>query len=590
MRSNSRKIFGLFLGLSGIVLLAPAILISNSGLEQLLVSDPTRSLSWGTTLFRVLLGLHATLLLAAALMVSRRDKNTSKEIPVQVSSERISRNSWLFLGLLSIVAFVLRVWRLDTDLWFDELLTLLNFVRLPWGDILTSLPDQNNHILFSLLAKLSVVVFHESAWAVRLPSVVFGVLSLWPLYLLGRRIIGNREALLACALATFSYHHVWFSQNARGYMALLFFSLLATWLWLEALERDAKAWWFAYAVAVTLGILSHLTMAFVVAAHIVVYTAGYLLPWRTRTTQSREADSWNPFFAWALAGTMTLQLYALALPEFLRIGLHEVSLESEWTSPMWVVRETLRSLQIGFPSAVLLLCGAAMFLGGWINLWRRKWQTALLLVLPGILAGSVMLALGHNLWPRFFFFCLGFALLIAIHGAMLLPRVIARFLLPANLEMAWGRAAGLALAGLMIVVSAATLPRNYLYPKQDYSGARDYVETNREATDAVVAVGLAGVAYERYFAPRWSVAQTREELQLLRRDHQHIWLVYTLPVEVKTYRPEVWQEIQSGFEVVKVFPGTLGGGEVYVCRQLPGKELVSESGRQALITKTSATW
>jgi len=71
------------------------------------------------------------------------------------------------------------------------------------------------------------------------------------------------------------------------------------------------------------------------------------------------------------------------------------------------------------------------------------------------------------------------------------------------------------------------------------------------------------VAYGRYFAPHWSVAQTSEELVEVRRNPSRLWLVYTLPIEVKAYHPDIWQVIQKDFEVVKVFPGTLGGGRVF---------------------------
>jgi len=44
------------------------------------------------------------------------------------------------------------------------------------------------------------------------------------------------------------------------------------------------------------------------------------------------------------------------------------------------------------------------------------------------------------------------------------------------------------------------------------------------------------------------------------------WLVYTLPTQLKTFRADVWRIVEDEFSVVKVFPGTLGGGQVYVCR------------------------
>ena len=183
-----------------------------------------------------------------------------------------------------------------------------------------------------------------------------------------------------------------------------------------------------------------------------------------------------------------------------------------------------------------------------------------------------MLALGHNLWPRFFFFAMGFALLIVVHGAMVFPTLITQSFTSLPFARRLSATAGLATACLMIVASAVTVPRNYAHPKQDYSGARDFVESQRGPNDVVVAVGLAGVAYRSYFAPTWSVAQTEAELDAVRQGRKNVWLIYTLPVEVKAYRQDVWQTIQSDFAIVKVFPGTLGGGEIVVCRQLPMAE------------------
>jgi mannosyltransferase len=540
----------------GLLLLTAGALVSNKNFTAALVADQAHSLEWGPTLFRALLVFHGLVIVAAVLWFRAKGS-----IPIAVPRSTTSQVTWLLLMLLSVAAIILRLWRLNTDLWFDELLSLLNFVRQPVGEILTRLPDQNNHILFSLLSHESVRLFGESPWAVRLPSVVFGGLSIWALFLLGRRLLGEREALLASALTTFSYHHIWFSQNARGYMALLFFALLAMWLWFEALERNSWKWWLAYSLAVTGGMLSHMTMAFVVAAQFVVYAFTVSRTLRT----ANWSKTLLPLMGFLLSVTLTLQFYALALPEFLHSGLHEVSLESEWTNPWWVIAETIRGLKFGF-SGIAILAGGGLMLGaGWISMMRRHWQSAVLMVLPAFLAGGSMILLGHNLWPRFFFFCMGYMLLVAIQGAMTLPQLVLGQL---KLERL-GVPAGVALALLMVLVSAATVPRNYSHPKQDYSGARDFVESQRGPNDSVVAVGLAGVAYPRYYAPGWSSAQTAEELEQVRQSTGQTWLVYTLPVEVKAYRPAVWERIQTDFEVVKVFPGTLGGGEVVVCKQRP---------------------
>src|SRR4030095_418298 len=225
-------------------------------------------------------------------------------------------SSWAILILLGIAGLGLRLWHLESDLWHDEVGMLLNYVRPPLGEIVTSFSNQNQHMLYSVLGRLSVDLFGETAWAIRLPAVLFGVASLWALFLLGRRVLGTDQALLASALMTFSYHHIWFSQNARGYTGLLLFVLLATWLWLEALSRGGQEWWLFYVVAAVLGLVIHMTMAFVLAAHALLYLV--LLVRTKRGLPNLEAQAgWKPLITWLLIGSVTLQLYALSLPEFL---------------------------------------------------------------------------------------------------------------------------------------------------------------------------------------------------------------------------------------------------------------------------------
>jgi len=58
--------------LCGVLLLAAAALVSNESIERGLVSDPARSLSWGTTLFRILLAGHGLALLVIAKLPINR--------------------------------------------------------------------------------------------------------------------------------------------------------------------------------------------------------------------------------------------------------------------------------------------------------------------------------------------------------------------------------------------------------------------------------------------------------------------------------------------------------------------------------------
>lgn len=556
----------------GTLLLLAAALVSDADYHRALLTDTSRSLSWGPTLFRVLLAIHGLALVFAGLVWRKNAASTGSE-PAQ--RQKTDKTDYIILVVLTVVALGLRLFRLNTDLWFDEILMVLDFIRHPLGEVLTSFPSKNQHLLYSILAHTSVQWFGESAWAVRLPSVIFGTASVWALYLFGRHVFDRRVALFGSALLTLSYHHIWFSQNARGYMGLMLFTTLATWLWLEAWERGF-GWWVAYAVVTAIGAWVHMTMIFVVAAHGLLYLVWLALPklfgGRRRLAGKQR---WYPFIAWALCGTLTLQVYALALPEFFKTGIHEVSEPSEWVSLWWLVTESVRNLQFGFSAFVVLLAGGiTVCIGAW-GLLRRDLMALGSMILPPVFAGVTTLLWSHNFWPRLFFFAMGFGLLIAVNGAMQLPQLL-RWFIPAERVSDRSLAtAGATLAVLMIAASTLTIPRCYALPKQNYTGARDFVEGNRHNGDAVVAVGLAGVAYGKYFAPEWAEAQTETELDAVRQGRSNVWLVYTIPIQVKAYRPDVWKVIEKDFEVVKVFPGTLGGGEVFVCKQKSKTELAS---------------
>src|SRR5688500_12733994 len=88
-----------------------------------------------------------------------------------------------------VVAFAatLRIALLSQSLWYDEISTILNYVRPPWEQIVAGTYSPNNHVLFTLLAKFCDEVTGRQilAFAARFPSVVAGSLVglclAWPL-------------------------------------------------------------------------------------------------------------------------------------------------------------------------------------------------------------------------------------------------------------------------------------------------------------------------------------------------------------------------------------------------------------------------
>lgn len=135
-----------------------------------------------------------------------RDSSSREELtlwPVSVNScaEPVS---WALLFGFAAVAAILRLVALNQQLWFDEIMTLLDSARDPILRIVTHYGGQNQHMLYSVLAHSSIRVFGEQPWALRLPAVFFGVAGIPALYFFGRLVTTDREALFAAALITTS--------------------------------------------------------------------------------------------------------------------------------------------------------------------------------------------------------------------------------------------------------------------------------------------------------------------------------------------------------------------------------------------------
>jgi hypothetical protein len=167
----------------------------------------------------------------------RRHEFRAADLPMtQRPQLRKTIGSPLIVLLLAFAAF-LRFYKLDSQLWLDEVVTLVNSYREPFWKILTKFPGHFPHPLYERLAHGSLALFGESAFAIRLPAALFGVAGIFMFYKLSRRFSGESEALFGTALLTFSYHHIYFSQDARGYTLYLFLALTATDRFLDVLQK-----------------------------------------------------------------------------------------------------------------------------------------------------------------------------------------------------------------------------------------------------------------------------------------------------------------------------------------------------------------
>ena len=94
--------------------------------------------------------------------------------------------------------------------------------------------------------------------------------------------------------------------------------------------------------------------------------------------------------------------------------------------------------------------------------------------------------------------------------------------------------------------------------------------TAKGPADEVAAVGLAAVTYRLYYAPWLRFPQTPEELRSLEDGGRRVWVLLTLPRDMRLRFPALTRVIETDFEPVARFRGTLGDGDVYLVRSRGG--------------------
>lgn len=474
---------------------------------------------------------------------------------------------YLWLGAILVLATLLRVIGLDAPLWFDEIVTVNSYVRGPWGDILQGY-SMNNHYLFTLQSKLSIALFGPETWAYRVPALLFGVGTVGAIWWLARDVAGVMVAHISALLVALSYHQVWFSQNARGYTELAFWSTLGMIFFLRGLHSPRRGIWIAYGLTLAAAVFTHLTGAFFFAAQGLVWIM-FLAVLALRGQLSRDLIL-SPLLG-ALTGLILLgAFYAPMLAEVLQTvgGVSQTSsidLMQEYQTPLWAVLEGVQTA-IGeagvLPMMVVVVVVIAACLGATGTHHRAPLFAAVVLAHIG-LTFALLLTLGMRIWPRFFFADIGFILILIVTGTFVGANVMARIAARPQLE----RYLFIAAVAAMVLVSAVLLQRNYSAPKQNLAGAFELVEASRTPRERVYSVGHSGPLFTGFFEADWGNLMSQEDYDRALSTPGPVTLV--IPFPARSYRmiPALTADTGNILQVVHRFPGTLGDGDVLILRR-----------------------
>ncbi len=144
----------------------------------------------------------------------------------------------ILLLLILLVGLGLRLYRLGSEsLWLDEGVTVY-YARLSLAEIFSRISTEEfNPPLYYSLIHAWIHLAGDSEFSVRMPSVIFGVLSIFVIYKTARLMAGNEVGLLAALILALNRFHVHFSQEARVYALLVFLTLLSFYYFLRLTQE-----------------------------------------------------------------------------------------------------------------------------------------------------------------------------------------------------------------------------------------------------------------------------------------------------------------------------------------------------------------
>jgi 4-amino-4-deoxy-L-arabinose transferase-like glycosyltransferase len=279
---------------------------------------------------------------------------------------------WCIFILLA--AFALRVWHLGgPSLWYDEAY-LWWVTRLPLGEMLSLSMHELIPPLSYLLLRVWQPLAGTSEFALRFPSVFFGLLALAALARIARRLTGQRVAaswaLLFGALAT---PLLWAARETRMYGAFIAWTLLAGMALIETLyagnvcvgaHRVRRRWAWFWGGAL-FGALATLTLSAFWLAGLGLFALAMLLRRSWPAARAWLQDLFWPtltagalFLPWVIGALRTLETNAtywaghLPIAEFLRITITGMTVSNYWPTASQVAVGGLLLLAT-FPALLL---------------------------------------------------------------------------------------------------------------------------------------------------------------------------------------------------------------------------------------------
>ena len=466
----------------------------------------------------------------------------------------------LLIALIIILGLFLRVYNIgEESFWIDESATVYTTQQKAF-EIINDIYSTTRHApeyfeyggtppLYFVLANYWTQAVGLSEVKLRLLSVLFGILSIYIIYLIGKILFDYKVGLVSAFILSINYLHINYSQEARTYSLGVLLALLTVYFLISALKTQKTRHWIAYIVSSALLLYTHYF-----ASLIVIFEYLFLLLfWKSYKESVKKM---------VISGIGISILYLPWIPALIRqislskgnlMGLGEnvaydfmriFVMYNSWFSPDLETRIALRSIYHSLGDyASSNIFQVTMI--GWLTILSVLLITALLgwAFITSILSGERKITSGFkDKNYAFLLLWLAIPLGIPIIVTLLFPSIplfgfvqytifsSPAYYLLASTGILKSKKYGI-LLGLLMILSIAPLYSYYSnFDKHQWREVANYLDYNREVGDFVVVSKdnhILSLSY--YYNDIEGVVGVKnlDEFQSEESNKNTFWLVYS---------------------------------------------------------------
>ena len=400
-----------------------------------------------------------------------------------------------FAVVITLVGGGLRVLLLaNKGMWLDETFSVW-MASQSVGDMLQWVAKIDQHPpLYYLLLHFWIALNDDSAYHVRLLSVLFSTATIPLIYLIGKRLAGAPLGLAAAVILAFSPFHIFYAQETRMYTLLAFNAAVAIYALVRLLTGSRTRWnWVVFVLFSAATLYTHNTAVFLPLA-VNVFVLGLMLFQRIKKTGDPLSLQAPTFWKWTKAQIAVLVLWSPWIVVFVQ-QVRVVDQRFWIPAPTW--ESIVRTLGLFLNTSTTYLEGSQglvvwsiylLLLGLGVVYFRRKMSLFLLLaVLFAVpFLGELIVSLRRPIFSDRTLIWVTIPLFLVLAAGI------------AQLRFRFAMIAAIGVVGTLSLFSAADYYR--FFPKEDWNTPAGYVALYAEKDDLVLFnSNFVEIAFDYYF-------------------------------------------------------------------------------------------